>query len=160
MFHFTKKRAVVIAVVGSLALGAGAYAYFTSTGAGTGTASVGSTTAFDVSVSSNSTGTLYPGAGSQTLDYVVTNPSSGHQNLSSAVASVASSGGDIISGTAPVTGCKASWFTAVASSTNPLPQDLAGAGTSSGTVLVTMQNASESQDSCQGKAPNITVNAS
>ena len=42
MFHFTKKRAVVIAAIGSLAVGAGAYAYFTSTGAGSGTATIGS----------------------------------------------------------------------------------------------------------------------
>jgi hypothetical protein len=163
MFHFTKKRAIVIAVVGSLALGAGAYAYFTSTGTGNGAGSVGSSTAFTVAVSSDATGTLYPGAGSQTLTYNVTNSSSGHQRLSSAIASVASTGGEIMSGTpsAPVSGCLASWFTASASTTNPLPQDLAGSGISSGTVVVTMQNDPDaSQDSCQGKAPKILVSPS
>ena len=160
MFHFTKKRAVVaMAVVGSLALSVGAYAYFTAGGSGTGSASVGDPAAFNVTVSSDTTGTLYPGTGSQTLTYTVTNPIGGPQRLSTAVASLATSGENIISGNDEIAGCKAAWFTADATSNAPLPQELASQGTSSGTVLVKMLDATVSQDSCKGKAPRIIVNA-
>lgn len=160
MLHFTKKRALVAGIVASLALAAGAYAYFSSTGTGSGSASVGSSSAFTIAVSTDATGTLYPGAGSEVLTYTVTNPSAGHQNLASTAAVVASDiNGDILQGATPVAGCKASWFTATAASTNPLPQNLAGGGTSSGTVTVTMQDSGTNQDPCQNKTPKITVNA-
>src|SRR5688500_14323980 len=78
MFHFAKKRTVVMAAIGSLALAAGAYAYFTSTGTGSGSATVGTSTAWAIA-NNGTTGTaLTPGgATEQTLAYSVTNPSSG-----------------------------------------------------------------------------------
>ncbi|MEA2184468.1 MAG: hypothetical protein QOF69_3653, partial [Solirubrobacteraceae bacterium] len=60
MFHFTKKRAVVVAVVGSLALSIGAYAYFTSTGSGNGTATTGSSSLFSVTSQAPTGGPLTP----------------------------------------------------------------------------------------------------
>jgi hypothetical protein len=76
VFHFTKKRAVVMTVVGSLALAAGAYAYFTTTGAGTGAATVGTSSA--VVLHGVAPTTLYPGT-SSIVTFTVDNPSSGHQ---------------------------------------------------------------------------------
>jgi hypothetical protein len=166
MFHLTKKRAVAMAVVGSLALSAGAYAYFTgAAGTGGGSASAGSSVPFGVAVSSNGTGTLTPGGGTQLLTYTVTNPSTGHQSLSSVEASVAASDttpeASIMEGTTAVPGCKASWFTAVATPDSSVsPQDLGSLGTSTGTVLVRMLNVDEPQDLCQGRSPRITVKAS
>jgi hypothetical protein len=163
MFHFTKKRAIVIAVIGSLALGAGAYAYFTSTGAGTGTAAVGSAAPFTVAVSAATGGPLYPAAGSQSLGYVVTNSSDGTQRLRTVTAAPESSElpgslGDIVTSTGVVSGCKAEWFTVVAT-TPGLAMDLASHATASGTAVVTMANVNASQDACQGSSPNITVTA-
>lgn len=155
-----RRMAVGIGAVASLVLAVGAYAYFTSTGSGTGTATVGSSTAFTVNVAPATGGPLYPGAGSQTLAYTVTNPSSGHQNLSATTSSVASSGGNITEGGAAVAGCLSGWFTA-ANTAPALPQNLAGGATSTGgSVTVTMQDSGTNQDPCQGHAPDITVNAS
>lgn len=82
MFHLTKKRAVIAAVVGSLALSAGAYAYFTSTGTGSGTATVGTSTTWQVDTAAPTGAALTPGgATEQTIGYTVTNNSSGNQNL-------------------------------------------------------------------------------
>lgn len=165
MFGVLRKRRVValVAAVSSLALAVGAYAYFTSTGSGTGSATVGSSTAFTVNVAASTGGPLYPGAGSVSFTYTVTNPSSGHQNLAATSSTVASSGGNITEGSpaVAVAGCLASWFHAVNTAPSPLPQNLAGGATSSGgSVTVTMDDSGTNQDPCQGHTPNITVNAS
>lgn len=164
MFHFTKKRAIVMAVVASLAMSVGAYAYFTSTGTGTGTASVGTSAAFDVAVEAPQGGPLYPGLGTQTLSYEITNSGDGNQRLISVEALVdRSADGYIMSGTpvAAVQGCYASWFTAAAiPNAGDLPKDLNGAATSSGTVKVEIPNDhTVSQNACKGASPKITVNA-
>jgi hypothetical protein len=157
-----KKRGVAaLSVIAVLAIAGAAFAYFTSTGSGTGNAAVGNSTAFTVAQTSTS-GNMYPGAGTSTLNYTVTNPSAGHQNLSAVVATVNSnSSSDITThGGTDVPGCLASWFTAVAHP-GSLPQDLAGSGTSTGTVTVTMTNTPTiSQDACQGATPDITISAS
>lgn len=160
MFHLTKKRAVVMAVVGSLALGAGAYAYFTSGGSGTGTASVGQSEDFTVGVTlpANSA-PLAPGGADQIMDYVVTNPTDGYQRVVSREASVDSSDGNITSGGVAVEDCSASWFEAdvISPATSDLPADLAGGATYEGTVEVRMLNVPLPQDDCEGASPDITV---
>jgi hypothetical protein len=84
MFHFTKKRAVVIAVVGSLALGAGAYAYFSAAGAGTGSATTGSSSAIVITHTNQATlGSMYPGGPGRTVNIDVGNPSDGSQYVGS-----------------------------------------------------------------------------
>ncbi len=160
--RFTKKRWVLpLSVVAVLAIAGGAFAYFTSSGSGTGQASVGSSTAFTVNASSDTSNSLYPGSGSETLTYTVHNPSSGAQNLTSTSASVASLNGDVTQGGTEVTGCKASWFSAVNTAPTPLPQDLAGGTSSSqGSVLVTMSDSGTNQNACEGAKPDITVSAS
>jgi hypothetical protein len=50
---------------------------------------------FTVAVSSDVTGTIYPGSGTETLTYTVTNPSAGQQNLSGTSSAVKSVGGDV-----------------------------------------------------------------
>jgi hypothetical protein len=161
-FLSRKRNLLALVAVAVLAVAGAAFAYFSSTGSGTGSASVGSSTAFTVSVGSDSTGALYPGAGSETLSYTVTNPSSGHQNLAATSALVAqNAAGDVLDNGAAVAGCKASWFTAVNHAPTPLPQNLAGGATSSaGSVDVTMQDSGGNQDPCQGAHPDITVSAS
>ena len=156
----------VVAVVGVLVVAGGAYAYFTSTGSGSGSATVGSSSRFTVTVGTPSGGPLYPGSGTQTFSYTVTNAGTGHQALTATAAVVASvpsgvnAGAVTHNGTA-VPGCLASWFTATDTAPTPLPQDLAGgASSSAGSVELTMSNVHASRDACQGAAPDVTVSAS
>ncbi len=159
--RFNKKHAIAaIGSVAVLALAAGAYAYFTSSGTATVTATVGSASPFTVTFGSPTGGPLYPGSGTQTFPYTVTNPSGGgSQGLTTTTTVIAASGsGDVTSGGTPVTGCRALWFTAT--NTAPAAATLAPGGTATGSVAVTMQNVGSSQNPCQGVAPDVTVSAS
>jgi hypothetical protein len=160
MFRVLKRKRVVVSlgVVASLALTAAAIAYFTSTGSGTGQATVGTSTAWSVTFGTT-TGTMYPGSGTSNVPYTVTNPSSGHQYLASTSATVKDDGsGNITDGGSSVAGCSSSWFTATNHS--PAAVDLAGAGTTTGSVDVTLANVGSSQDPCKGHHPDIVVDAS
>ena len=166
-----KKKAAAVVVVGVAVLGASlaAYAYFTSTGSGTGKADVGSATSWTVG-NASTTGTMYPGAGTATLTYRVTNPGTGRQAVTGVSVTVAASGGNIIDDTTgnAVAGCTASWFSAAASTfkasdgttTVVAPVDLAGGDYITGTSAVTMSNVASSQDACQGHSPRLTISAS
>jgi len=162
--------ATVVAVVGGAMA---AYAYFTASGSANGSAGVGTSTAWSVtgfngSGLPSSTGLLYPGAGSAALTYRITNPSSGHQAVTSVTVSIAADGSgnvlDNATGNA-VSGCLASWFSGGSSTfkasdgttTVTLPVDLAGADFITGSTSVTMSNASASQDACKLASPRLTV---
>ncbi|HWF49162.1 MAG TPA: hypothetical protein VG294_00845 [Solirubrobacteraceae bacterium] len=171
MFQVLRRKRVAVPLAAVLALGiaAAAFAYFTSTGSGTGAATVGSASAWTVTAGAATGGPLYPGSGTQTISYTVTNPSSGVQSLAGTSAAVASytgtaipaDAGDVTHNGVPVAGCLASWFTAANTAPTPLPQNLAGSATSTaGSVAVTMQDSGTSQNVCQGATPDITVSAS
>jgi hypothetical protein len=83
MFQFTKKRAVVMAVVGSLALSVGAYAYFTADGSGTGSATSGTSSAILISQFGSLAAPLSPGGAGQTVVIDVQNPGAGSQHVAS-----------------------------------------------------------------------------
>jgi hypothetical protein len=152
-----RRAAVAAALVAVVAFAVAAYAYFTSSGSGTGSASVGTASPWGVSVGSPTGGPLYPGAGSEDLAYTITNGSSGHQQLETISAAVASSGGNITHNGTAVAGCSASWFTAV-NHPPSLPSNVAGGGSRSGSVTVTMQDSNTNQDACKNASPDITVN--
>jgi hypothetical protein len=154
-----KKRAVaVVALVVVLATAGLAVAYFTSSGSGTGSVTAGTASTLTVTFGTTA-GTMYPGAGTSTLPYTVTNPSAGHQNLAATTAIVvADASGNIKDAGAVVATCKSAWFTAT--NTSPAPIDLAGGATATGSVAVTMANDASNQNACQGHHPDITVNAS
>ena len=153
-----KHKLVTLGVIAALATTGVAFAYFTSTGSGTGSATVGSSTALTVAFGTV-TGTMYPGSGSSTLPYTITNPSAGHQNLAATTATVVNDGaGNIKDANVAVPGCLATWFTVTNS--GPAPVDLAGGASTTGSVAVTMANAASNQDACQTHHPDITVNAS
>lgn len=165
MSFLRSRRSRILAAGGTLAglvAVVAAVAYFTGgQGTGAGSATVGSASALTVSAPSSSGGPIYPGAGTQVLSFTVTNPSSGHQAITSFAPTIASSGGNVTQGGSPVSGCSASWFHATADGTNPsFPDDLVGGGTAVYKADVTMDNAATSQDQCQGVQPdvNVTVN--
>jgi hypothetical protein len=102
---------------------------------------------------------MYPGAGTATLPYTVTNAGSGNQKLATTTSSVNADGsGNVTSHGTSVSGCLATWFTAV--NTPPTAADLAAGAHTTGTVAVTMTDAAVSQNACQGVTPDITVSAS
>jgi hypothetical protein len=156
--RFTKTRALVaLSVVAALAIAGAAYAYFSSSGNGTGQAKVGSSSSFNVSFGTT-TGAMTPGGDTSTVPYTISNPSNGSQNLSSTTVAVADDGTGLITekGTA-VKDCQSSWFTA--KDNPPTYGVIAGGGSVSGSVTVSMKNVAVSQDGCQGHTPDITVNA-
>lgn len=157
---FMRKRfALAVPAVAALALAAGAYAYFSGGGTGTGSASVGTTKGFTVTVASDSSGSLYPGYGSESLAYTVKNNSNGTQNLAGTNVVVAADGsGNITSGGKAVAGCLATWFTAT--DTAPAYGEIQGGQSATGHVTVTMKDVNVSQDACQNASPDITVTAS
>jgi hypothetical protein len=155
----TKKRLIATAItIGALAVAGGAFAYFTASGSGTGQAAVGSSTPWTVTFGTT-TGTMYPGAGTATLPYTVTNAGNGNQKLATTTVAVnADTNGNVTTHGATVTGCLATWFTAA--NTPPTATDLAAGAHTTGSVAVTMADAAVSQNSCQGVSPDVTVSAS
>jgi hypothetical protein len=164
MFHFTKKRAVVLAVVGSLALGAGAYAYFTSTGTGSGKATVGTSTAWTVADLGTTGPALTPGGTTeQMMTYKVTNPSSGNQSLTKVTVSVANADGTAWTA---VTGCSKDDFSINGADAGASYDDvenignIAPNGSVQNTVTIKMIDAPRSQDACKLAAPPLYLVAS
>ena len=74
MFHFTKKRAVVMTVAGSLALPVGAHAHFTSTDSGSGSATVGTSTEWTVATTARTRDPQTADGPTQTVAYTAPNP--------------------------------------------------------------------------------------
>lgn len=157
--RFTRRK---IAIASAAAvIGAGgvvAYAYFTSTGNGSGTASVGSAANWVVTVTNDTSNGLYPGSGSETLTYKITNPGPAQQELNAVAVSVANSG---TSGA-----CLGSWFTATDNgSTNGVTPggasgNLASGAFDTGTITIVLNDSGSNQDACQGVSPSVTVSAS
>src|SRR5262245_12127674 len=160
MKFFTKKRSIVglIAVVAVAAMAFGAFAYFTSTGSGTGSATVGTDSAWTVGqTGSSGAANLYPdtaiGSGSiQTKAYDITNPSAGHQNLTSVTVEVANADGSPwSSGT-----CDASDFSVGGAPVGTTYTDTDSAGnfagneTRSDSVTVQMIDNGLNQNDCRG----------
>lgn len=165
MKRLFSKKAVVVGLAAGLSLGVvgTALAYFTASGSGTGSASVGSPMDWGVAVTSDSTNSIYPGQGSETLDYTVTNNGSGNQAFSAATASVDhDSSGNVYDHGNAVTGCLYTWFTALASAPTPgFGTSIDPAGTATGTITVTMQDEATSQNACEGiTGPDVTLSVS
>ena len=156
-----------------LGMAGGAFAYFTGSGAGTGTASVGGTATWHVAKSGTS-GTMFPGAGTSTVTFTVTNNGTGYEGIDSAsqvtptintVGGNGTNAGDVTSDSADVPGCLASWFTPSLGTASPAYGTSVAptTGTYSIPVNVTMSNAVDgsgngiNQDACKGAAPDVTL---
>jgi hypothetical protein len=165
-----KKLFAAVGTLAALAVGAIAVAYFTGAdGSGTGSATVGSSTAWSVAVNTggatyapNGYTAIYPGSGTESIPFTVTNNGKGAQNLktvSYAIKQDGSGNAETSTGTV-ITGCQASWFSAAGNSGNGTPGTLSPGGTYTGKVDVTMTDSGTNQDACQTAAPGVTVNAS
>ena len=159
----TKKR--VAAAAALLAIGGGgmaAYAYFTGGSANsTGQAHTGSTSTWSVGALTFAGGPMYPGSGTESATYTITNTGGGNQALTSVTASVNSSGGNITQSGTPLAGCTASWYTATAGAPTPgLNTAIAKNGTATGTVSVVLNESNTNQNACKSATPDVTVTAS
>jgi hypothetical protein len=145
MFHFTKKRAVVMAVVGSLALGAGAYAYFSAAGAGTGTATTGSASTVLIT-QTNTLPALYPG-NNAVVNLDIKNTGAGTQLVRLVhLASVSTNKPD----------CDASAFTMADVAINAR---MAAGETTSKTGSLVMSDTDADQNGCQGAILTLTYSS-
>jgi hypothetical protein len=156
------KKVVAIGLATGLILGAAgvAVAYFTSTGTGTGTGTVGSPTSWGVSAGA-ATGTMYPGHGSSSIVYTITNNGSGNQAITGLTAAMGTSGTNATHGGVAISGCLAAWFTPVVGTPSPaLNTSIQPGSTATVTVTVSMTDAAASQNSCAAAAPDVTLSVS
>jgi hypothetical protein len=165
-----RRRALLIVTVAVLSAAGGAYAYFTTTGTGSGTASVG--TSSSLTVTGTAASALYPGT-SSTVNFTVSNPSSGHQRLGAITLSAlhaCTGAGSTWNGTICSSGgteqttCESS-DTNASSTTNNFSMQVVTSNTDFGpgsnqtvsqTGTLAMNNLSSSQNSCQGASLTLS----
>jgi hypothetical protein len=155
---FITGRRIIAVLAAVVIVGAGggmAYAYWSSTGDAAGSATTGTSTAFVVTTLPATGAPLTPGGPAQSVAFTVANPSTGSQNLSSVVATVANSDG---SPWTAVTGCSAADYS-VGTPDIVLGQ-IAPGGSVAGTVAVSMNNLSSNQDACKGVTVLLYIVAS
>lgn len=145
--HNARNRKIaIIAVAAALVLGGGgaAFAYWTSTGSGTGTATTGESTDWVVTSSPATGGPLTPDGPSQSVAFNVANPSTGSQELTSVVVTVANADG---SAWTAVAGCSAADY--VVDAPVIVYGTVAGSADVDGTVSISMIDTGLDQDGCQ-----------
>lgn len=153
MRHLTKKRAVVLGVVASLAISAVAVAYFTGSGAGTGSATVG-TSSTALITQSNTLGALYPST-SQTVNLDIKNTGSGSAFVNKVHL-------DGITADAGHAACDVSSSGAAAAFTMAdvtVGETLAAGATTSKSGSLAMNDTGVSQDSCQGATLTLSFSS-
>ena len=151
-----KKRTAIILAAALTLTGAGiSFAYWTSTGTGTGTATTGESVAFEIT-SEPGEGELAPGSAGQTVDFTVTNPGEGTQNLTEVTVEIADETG---APWVPPEGCEAADYTATVTSA-PTAGEIAPGGSVDGTATVMLDNTAENQDACQGAEVPLLLTAS
>jgi hypothetical protein len=141
----TKRAAIALTAILTLAGGASAFAYWTTIGSGTGEATTGQSVEFTITTGA-SVGEIAPGNAGEAIGFTVSNPSAGPLTLSAVAVTLADS-----TGTAwvPPTGCLIADFTATVT-TAPSWGPIAAGGTVTGTATVTLANTGVNQNACQG----------
>lgn len=150
-------RAGVLAVLLLLGTGGGlGYAWWTTTGDGASSSATGAQTAWDVDADPSVGSPLTPGGPTQTVDFVITNPSSGHQKLNLITVAVANADG---SAWTAVAGCSSADYS-VSITTAPAYDDVNPADTRSGQATVGMVNRNANQNNCVNATVPLYFHAS
>ena len=152
---FSKKRILVVSLVGFGIIAGGAYAYWTTTGSGSGSAAAGTNTAVTVAQVGTITD-LKPGGAAQAVDYSITNSAASPQFVQSVTYTIAVTKAD----GAPAGTCDNTDFT-VTQDPTPVAADIAPGTTSyspSGATLA-MVNKGTNQDACKLATIAITFTA-
>jgi hypothetical protein len=154
MARFTKKHYIAAGVAAAvIAAGAGAaYAYWTDSGSGSGSAATGTSSPFGVSVDTPVGDPLSPGGPTDTVSFTVKNNGSGHQNVTTAVATVANADGSTWDS---VTGCSAADYSI--SNVSLAATNLAPNASVSGSFDIQMVDTGVSQDSCKSASVPLYV---
>lgn len=148
----------MITAVLFLGMGGGlGYAWFTSTGDGDSAASTGTSTPWQLDADASVGDPLIPGGPeTQTVDFTVTNPSSGNQKLNLVTVAVANDDGTAWTS---VAGCSAADYT-VSITTAPTYDDVDAADTRSGQATISMNNRNATQDGCKNATVPLYFHAS
>lgn len=154
LFRNHKKRTVIVAVLGVLALAGVAVAYWTAGGSGTGSAPTGTTSALTVNQTTVLTA-MYPGDTAQTISGNFDNPNPGPAYVSTvtaAIASVTKAGG------APAGTCDATDFTLASAVMTVNAEVPAGnaKGAWTGATLKFNDKTTVNQDACNGATVNLS----
>jgi hypothetical protein len=166
--RFMSKKVVAIGLAAGITLGLGgaAFAYFTAAGSGNAAAAIGGAGTWGIVQNGNASGSMYPGQGTSTITYTITNLGSGNQALQSGNLNVSvfsePNTGDVESNGSDVAGCLATWFIPVVGTpTTPYGTSIAPNATESVNVTVTMSDpAGVNQDACEGVSPVVSLAAS
>jgi hypothetical protein len=119
----------------------------------------GSATNWGVAAGTEVGAALFPGIGTETITYTITNNGTGDQALQTVAAVVNSSSGNVTVAGVAVSGCLATWYTASAATPSPVVgTTIAPAGTATDVVTVALTNAAVNQNPCQGIHPDIVLN--
>lgn len=161
----TRRRLAIAAATTALALAGGtaAYAYFTSTGSGTGSATVGTAGTWTVTAGEPSGGPLYPGSGSEVIEFTVTNSGSGDEEFSAATPTVPvydSTTDAETSADDDISGCTATWFSVEVSSDPDMNTEIGPGDSVDVDVTVTLTDADTDQDACEDAAPAVLLSIS
>ena len=158
-----KKKLIAGALAAGLVMGAGgiAAAYFTATGTGNGSGSVGHPTTWAVSVANTTSGTLTPGGPSETINFTVTNPSTGNQYLTKVTVTIGTFSSQ---STTNLPACTAATFTLTGLGVGPVTflvkTDMTSGSSYSSHVILRLKNKTTNQDNCQGVTVPIRAHAS
>ncbi|MDT4923257.1 MAG: hypothetical protein QOG01_970 [Pseudonocardiales bacterium] len=151
MRKFSRKNYIAAGAAAVIvAAGAGtALAYWTSTGSGTGSATTGTSSNFTVLIDSTTLADLTPGGPTDVVAFHVTNPSTGHQKFTSALASVVDTSNS---------GCTAADFAITA--TTAAYGNLDPSATVAGSFKLQMIDTGVGQDACKGVTVHLKVDVS
>ncbi len=149
-----KRTSIALAALLTITSAGVAFAYWTSTGSGVGQATTGTSVAFTITTE-DAVGTIAPGGAGQTVDFTVTNDGEGTQYLTAVTVAI---------GTGPTTPwvptgtCDVLDYTASVT-TAPAAGEIIAGGNVDGVITVTLANAAENQDDCQGQVVPLYLTA-
>jgi hypothetical protein len=153
MRKFSKKQYLAAGVTAALIVGGAgvAFAYWTSTGTGSGSATTGTSSAFTVAVDNVNLADLSPNGPTDTVNFTVTNPSSGNQQLNSTTASVVDTTNS---------GCTSGDFSVSATSLDSGSYGtLAHNGSVTGHFTIQMIDTGSNQNACKNVTVHLKVDA-
>lgn len=149
-----KRKVVAITAVLALAGTGAAFAYWTATGTGSGTATTGATTDFVVTTTAG-VGDIVPGGAGSVVQYTVTNPSDDALTFSGLTAVTATADGVAW---VPTGDCDPADY--VVTIAQPTYGPIAGLGSATGTITVTLTDTASNQDDCQNQVVPLYLVAS
>jgi hypothetical protein len=112
--------------------------------------------AVEFNVVGGATASLWPGD-TQNIDFAITNPNHGSVYLSTVTIALKNNGTDVENQySTAITGCHLTWFSVTGSPVSIAANVAPGVTDYTGLASITMTNANESQDACQGATIGLT----